>query len=404
MVVLSNSLKVTFPEVRGIPVSVSGAFEELAPYGEIMRLELLQDQAQVVVSYYDSLDSETLCDKLDMQEPQYGQCTVRASGKVELPESTLGQICGACKDESSDLYSLIFYDVRAAETFAAEVGLIVDSAPKDKAFIAPARRLRAAPSAPRYLNDLGISQERPKGGVVWADLDSGLETRTTLRINRLNSKLCNPKRFEMLLEEAGLAQDRPYVDVFRTFTTARGDFGTALMNMTSTVGVKMVAKFFHGRQWGKTMPVSVSFAVTQGRDEVLAKYPMQDCQLGVATRASKAEPLQVMFTSVENGSEASTEVSDEGESDGSSCGSTGGPVTCECCVFQPWKDQPNPPSALCLSKMRTPITWPFLESYHELIGIVAKAQHFWRSSIPSLAGERRLLSLPVDGEESNNML
>ncbi|CAK9003262.1 unnamed protein product [Durusdinium trenchii] len=343
MVVLSNSLKVTFPEVRGIPVSVSGAFEELAPYGEIMRLELLQDQAQVVVSYYDSRCAARVADELGSRctwEPQYGQCTVRASGKVELPESTLGQICGACKDESSDLYSLIFYDVRAAETFAAEVGLIFDSAPKDKAFIAPARRLRAAPSAPRYLNDLGISQ------VVWADLDSGLETRTTLRINRLNSKLCNPKRFEMLLEEAGLAQ---YVDVFRTFTTARGDFGTALMNMTSTVGVKMVAKFFHGRQWGKTMPVSVSFAVTQGRDEelpisqeakmhrsprsgaapvsqVLAKYPMQDCQLGVATRASKAEPLQVMFTSVENGSEASTEVSDEGESDGSSCGSTGGPV------------------------------------------------------------------------------
>lgn len=109
--------------------------------------------------------------------------------------------------------------------------------------------------------------------VVWADLDSGLETRTTLRINRLNSKLrgtsdgcrsrvachgvprradtalsavpshvmvqshfpgscrtmsrprmshtqqparCNPKRFEMLLEEAGLAQDRPVrvVDLF----------------------------------------------------------------------------------------------------------------------------------------------------------------------------------------------
>lgn len=311
MVVLSNSLKVTFPEVelRGRPVSVSGAFEELAPFGEIMRLELLPNQAEVVVSYYDSRCAAQVFDELGSRctwEPQYGQCTVRASSEGELLESTVSQICCARKDDSSDLYSLVFYDVRAAETFAAEVGSTMDGRQQNKAFIAPAQtRRRATPLAPRYMNDLGISQ------VVWADLDSGLETRTTLRITRLCQRLCNPKRFQMLLEEANLAQ---YVDVFRTFATARG-CGAALLNVTSAVGVKMVAKFFHGRQWGKTMPASVSFAVTQGRDEVLAKYPIQE-NSSLASRISK-EPLQVVLQSVGSTSELSTEAS-ECDSDGSS--------------------------------------------------------------------------------------
>lgn len=260
------------------------------------------------MSYYDSRCAAQVFDELGSRctwEPQYGQCTVRASSKVELYPSTVSQICCARKDDS-DLYSLLFYDVRAAETFAAEVGSTMDCRQQKKAFIAPAQTpRRATPVAPRYLNDLGISQ------VVWADLDSGLETRTTLRITRLCQRLCNPKRFQMLLEEANLAQ---YVDVFRTFATARG-CGAALLNVTSALGVKIVAKFFHGRQWGKTMPASVSFAVTQGRDEVLAKYPIQESS-SLASRISK-EPLQVVLRSVESTSEMSTEAS-ECDSDGSS--------------------------------------------------------------------------------------
>lgn len=54
------------------------------------------------------VDSETLCDKLDMQEPQYGQCTVRASGKAWHLFCTGGVLrlllCKKCSQGSWSLF------------------------------------------------------------------------------------------------------------------------------------------------------------------------------------------------------------------------------------------------------------------------------------------------------------
>ncbi|CAE6967137.1 unnamed protein product [Symbiodinium natans] len=285
------------------PVSVHQAFQELAPFGEIMRLELLPDEPDsVVVSYYDyrcalHAAAHLGSDRCSM-EPQYGQCY------VHLPNEATG-----CHIEEIGNTYAHCCDVRTAAKLALQFGVKEPKSKTRKAYVAPAIKADKAPTAPKYLNDLGISE------VVWAHLDSGKETRSTLRITGVPAKLCKESRFHLLLEDADLAE---HVDIFRTFTSTRRRLGTALVNAVSPLGVKLVAKFFHGRQWGNIMPAAVSFAATQGRDEVLRRYPFQENTLQKAKDTSgytiAKVAVHVLASDMQSVSEVSTEVNDDAES------------------------------------------------------------------------------------------
>merc|ERR1719335_1207308 len=115
-------------------------------------------------------------------------------------------------------------------------------------------------AAPKYRNDLRLSE------VNWTDLANGREWRTTLRLRCLPAKLCDRITFQRTLEMAGLKE---MVDCFRVFSSEdRKNTGSALVNAVNSAGVTAVARFFHGRQWGNSMPCAVSFAAVQGGAEV----------------------------------------------------------------------------------------------------------------------------------------
>jgi len=261
MAEVSNSIKVRFAQVsrHSDPVSVHQAFEELAPFGEITRLELLPEEPDsVVVSYCDSQCALRAALHLGdarcyMEQLQREQCY------VHLPK----EASECCVEEISNLYAQCC-DGRTAANVAQQFGFREQKSKIRKAYVAPAAKPDKVPTAPRYLNDLGISE------VVWANLDNGKETRTTLRITGVPVKLCKESRFRFFLENADLAE---HVDIFRLFAGSRRHFGTALVNAVSPLGVKLLAKFFHGRQWGaagKIIPAATGLtrsALQQRRDE-----------------------------------------------------------------------------------------------------------------------------------------
>jgi len=308
MAEVSNSIKVRFAQVsrHSDPVSVHQAFEELAPFGEITRLELLPEEPDsVVVSYCDSQCALRAALHLGdarcyMEQLQREQCY------VHLPK----EASECCVEEISNLYAQCC-DGRTAANVAQQFGFREQKSKIRKAYVAPAAKPDKVPTAPRYLNDLGISE------VVWANLDNGKETRTTLRITGVPVKLCKESRFRFFLENADLAE---HVDIFRLFAGSRRHFGTALVNAVSPLGVKLLAKFFHGRQWGaagKIIPAAVSFAATQGRDEVLRKYPCKENVLKEqdSSRFTIAKVhAHTLAGDVPGVSEVSTEASDDAES------------------------------------------------------------------------------------------
>jgi len=114
-------------------------------------------------------------------------------------------------------------------------------------------------AGPRYRNELAFSQ------VVWEDVSNGSETRTTLRLRCLPNRLCSQERFAAELKHAGLEQA---VDLFRVWTSPEKKFGVALVHAVDADGVIKVGKYFHGRRWGNSIPVQVTFAAQQGQEEV----------------------------------------------------------------------------------------------------------------------------------------
>mmetsp|Transcript_24833 Transcript_24833/g.65456 ORF Transcript_24833/g.65456 Transcript_24833/m.65456 type:complete len:368 (+) Transcript_24833:108-1211(+) len=290
---LTNTLWVHFgPE--GGPVSVASAYEALAPFGEVARLELppgLYNTA--VVSFYDLRSAvramEALGDRCEQGE-QYGDRTVSMPGDVQLLPWMVPEISAVRQEGAGAYYSLDFYDTRTKERVAALLeasapalppsglppglppGLPVPGSLGRPEFLTVPPALASAEDGntpggvrgPRYRTDLLLSK------VSWDELASGLEQRTTLRLRCLPSRLCDEGALRGVLAQAGLSES---VDCLRMFPGEGKRPGSALINAVSTERVAPVAKLFHGRQWGASLPVSVSFAAVQGRAEVCKAYP-----------------------------------------------------------------------------------------------------------------------------------
>jgi hypothetical protein len=313
---LTNSLRASFLGAENIGVSVKQAYQELAPFGDILRLEVPPGAPwTAVVSFYDVRAAANALATLGRDrcawEPQCGNRTVCLPGDVQLSASMVDKI-ETVRLSDNGTYSIDFFDTRAADKIdekreqgeLREQGALLQAPPGlelPSGEPAPAAAEIPAP-APRYRNDLRLSQ------VNWTDLANGREWRTTLRLRCLPGKLCDKDTFKRLLALAGLTE---MVDCLRVFPSEGNKrTGSALVNAVSSAGVTAVARYFHGRQWGNSMPCAVSFAAVQGAAEVRkafleAKRKFSPCGqakvLGKAAQqvaTAKAEPCWVETTCI----------------------------------------------------------------------------------------------------------
>lgn len=303
----TNSLRVYFPEaeVQGFHISVARVYEELASFGEIARLEVPPSPGHcAVVSYYDiraAANARAAFGDRCSKEPQHGGRTVVLQGDVQVHAWMIPEVAAVRREVANSSYSIDFFDTRAADRAASE---LVGGQNEDQNHM-PARievSTGASCLAPRYRNDLRLSE------VNWAELASGRDKRTTLRLRMLPSKLCDEAVFQRMLASAGLSQ---LVDSVCVLPGRGSRPGSALVNAVDSAGVTAVAKYFHGRQWGKSMPVAVSFAAVQGAAEVRRAFPAKTVrtETGV-TKSLKDEPWRV-----ETCGSASSVVSEIGVSD-----------------------------------------------------------------------------------------
>lgn len=320
----TNSLRVCLPEdgSQTFGISVARAVQALTPFGEIMRLEALPDaRSTFVVSFYDiraaASAQVTLGASNCQQEPQHGVRSITLSGDVQLSPSLVQEV-EAIRQDAGDLYWLDFYDTRAAARAAAQLGISMVSATPRPCVIreAPGLTLQSAddskssgPFAPRYRNDLKLSE------VNWQDLVSGHETRTTLRLRCLPPHLCEEPAFLRALASAGLDK---VVDCYRIFPGQGKRPGSALVNSVTAAGVISLAKYFHGRQWGRSMPVAVSFDALQGAAEVSRAFPDKPLVDGFlkmkASEPWRVETSEVASSTGEPGvSDVSTEAGDDAD-------------------------------------------------------------------------------------------
>jgi hypothetical protein len=281
---MTNTLWVQFGPDDG-PVSVANAYEVLAPFGEVARLELPPGVYNAaVVSFYDLRSAvqamEALGERCEPGE-QYGDRTVSMPGDVQLEPWMVPEISAVRQEGGGAYYSLDFFDTRTKERVAKVLessapvlppGLPAPGALGRPEFLSVPPTLASAKDGktpvgvrgPRYRTDLLLSK------VDWDELASGLEKRTTLRLRCLPGRLCDESALKGVLAQAGLAGS---VDCLRAFPGEGKRPGSALVNVVSTEKVAPVARLFHGRQWGASLPVSVSFAAVQGKAEVCKAYP-----------------------------------------------------------------------------------------------------------------------------------
>lgn len=115
-----------------------------------------------------------------------------------------------------------------------------------------------APAAhgPRKVSSLRLSELR------WDDLARRREWRRALQLRGLPASLCEAGQLEALLAAHGL---RELVESTRVLRSKTGKTGGAVVVANSVEDVPRLAKFFHGSQFGNSMPIAVSFASDQGK-------------------------------------------------------------------------------------------------------------------------------------------
>jgi len=329
-VAMTNTLCVHFPEAEatGIAISMLKAFKELGLFGDIARLEVPPgDPSLVVVSYYDMRNACAAFAALQGRcsvEPWYGDHMIVADGSVELQPWMLAEVCEVVEGDCGE-FVLVFFDTRSAERAAYELfggsfdvaasvqgrlamfqargaltsqllnpktilGLVSEDSwatgeVEKEPELEPASE--EAERAPRYRTDLRLSE------VSWVDLASGWDTRTTLQLNCMPRQFCAEEAFKTLLMTASLSE---HADCYRIFFNKGKRTGSVLINAPGAEGTAALAKYFHGRRWGRSLPVSVSFAVAQGRVELRKAKPSKTLVKSAAGKESKlvsAEPRHI---------------------------------------------------------------------------------------------------------------
>jgi len=109
-----------------------------------------------------------------------------------------------------------------------------------------------------------------------------------------------PRALESLLSTNGLGDA---VARIKTVQSKGGkQLGCAIVEVTSVDQVQRVAKFFHGRQFGGSMPVAVSFASNNGTQSLFTdKKAAKKIQLKHLAEPLRVDTSSQDFTSVPPG-------------------------------------------------------------------------------------------------------
>jgi len=273
--VQTNSVCVSFDGV-GHNLTADAALVKLEVFGDISKVDVRPEpEAAIVVSYFDvraALKAKDTFGSACSFEPQHGQRAIRLLGSAGLDAAELNDVSDITKTEDGD-FIVEFFDTRNAARAAGtyyvlqehrdcigEATVAADVSPEFLKIASP-RNTASAGSKPRKIHDLRMSQLR------WDYLANKREWRTTLHLRGLTKKLMEPKALETLLSLNGLSDAVARIKVVQS----RGgkQLGCAILEATSVDQVQKLAKFFHGRQFGGSMPVAVSFASHYGNQSLL---------------------------------------------------------------------------------------------------------------------------------------
>lgn len=249
----SDSLQVSFQhELLGD--GLRSAIAVLQKFGSIACVQLVPGDARsVAVSFYDiraaALAHQALGDRCSCL-PQHGNRFVCLPGAVELDPSQANEVAGiwTTEDGTSDEFVVAFYDARTAAAVAELTSAQRTAPPVSRALSTPMRLscdLRwEAGAAERGI----LASHGPRAP------DELAGSEKTIQLRGLPRQLCAPGVLQRLLDQHGL---RTSVTGLRAFCREGKRLGFAFIEARSTKDLQLLAKFFHGRQFGASMPVSV---------------------------------------------------------------------------------------------------------------------------------------------------
>lgn len=237
----TNTLLIALNQVG----SADEEMQRFGRFGEVASLEVLPEGSMVQVSFFDVRDAcrtQALYSLQSRYGQQHGDRSVLLPGDHVLEDALALEVSSAVAAHDGHFW-VEFYDTRKAELLrqrvAAKSQLRVD-APVFK-------------PVPQKAMALKFSE------LSWEDLKNKREQRTSLHLRGLPRKLCMPGALEALISQNGLEDMVSGVRLLPQAAGAR--LGCAVLTARSVEEVPKLAKFFHGRQFGASAPVAVSFSV-----------------------------------------------------------------------------------------------------------------------------------------------
>lgn len=305
----SNSLSVTFP----CATSVALAHKELAPFGEIAKLEVPPArQCSAVVSYYDTRAAERAVASLGSRAekaPQYGDRSITLPGDAMIESLLAQEELSSVRQGSDGNYTLDFFDTRVAERVLSMAPLepLEERASAEEVVAVSALVTLQVWNGERWKNEVHIVGPNPQlqvekrqaeysgaaharkavprelpqrvltpwscsipkchnrmrlADMSWTDLANGREVRTTLRLRFLPAEMCSKDAFQRMLFTAGLAEMTNCVRIFLPNAIKRGGLGVGSAT-TDSIGSTCSAKRCSGSALVNAVDSKAALAIAQ---------------------------------------------------------------------------------------------------------------------------------------------
>lgn len=254
----------------------------------------------VLVSYFDVRAAERAKIALGHAcEPAaaYGHRTLRLLGDASMAEEHSKDVADIAKTEEGD-FLVEFFDVRVASQVAASAYAAGGktkakfesfSCSAEDSTTAPASdsrcgdRQQPAASSSSAADGSAAASERAhrmrarlnlSSQLDWNKLAAGGEQRTGLVLRGLPKALCDERALRELLKTNGmegvLEGAQGLWQALSTRSRSQHSLGCMYIKVKYPDDVLPVAKFFHGRQFGGSLPVAVTFAPQKGCGSVAA--------------------------------------------------------------------------------------------------------------------------------------
>jgi len=175
---------------------------------------------------------------------QHGQRAVLLDAEKKLNNELVDGEVSSIIAAPDGRFWVEFFDIRKAAAVAESTEVAAEA------------QVPSQSSRPQKIMEFRLQE------VSWQGLKNKTEWRTSLNLRGLPRKLCDPGALENVMRQNGLME---LVSDLRVKPPAAGArLGSAVITACSVDEVPKLAKFFHGRQFGSSAPVAVSFTSSQG--------------------------------------------------------------------------------------------------------------------------------------------